>query len=123
MGRSFRSRLRPPADDIGQRTARLPFVEAGRTECVGTIQPLERLQRRMRDANRPGIAVREGLDIDPLPVRGLRSVLPALQQAFDDPPRPRPFDVSTTVGSVMTLSVAGFVISASTRGHKSGPSP
>ncbi len=89
VGRPFRSRLRHPADDIGQCTALLPFVETECTQLIGKIQQLERLQRRMLDADRPGIAVLERLDIDPLPVRGLRSVLLALQQAFDDPPRLR----------------------------------
>ena len=41
------------------------------------------------DPYRARIAVREGLDSDPLPVRGLRSVLLALQQAFGNPPRLR----------------------------------
>ncbi len=89
VGRPFRSRLCHPADDIGQCTALLPFVETECTQLIGKIQQLERLQRGMLNANRPGIAVLEGMDIDPLPVRGLRSVLLALQQAFDDPPRLR----------------------------------
>jgi len=105
MGRPFRSRLRPPADDIGQCTALLPFVETECTQLIGKIQPLERLESRMLDPDRPRIAVLEGMDIDPLPVRGLRSVLLTLQQAFSNPPCPRPFDVSISVGSVMKLSV------------------
>ncbi len=68
VGRPFRSRLRHPADDIGQRAALLPFVETECTQLIGKIQKLERLQRRMFDTNRPRVAVLEGLDIDPLPV-------------------------------------------------------
>ncbi len=68
VGRPFRSRLRHPADDIGQRAALLPFVETECTQLIGKIQQLERLQRRMFDTNRPRVAVLEGLDIDPLPV-------------------------------------------------------
>ncbi len=45
--------------------------------------------RRMFDTNRPRVAVLEGMDIDPLPVRRLRSVLLTLQPAFGNPSRLR----------------------------------
>ncbi len=123
VGRPFRSRLRHPADDIGQRAALLPFVETECTQLIGKIQQLERLQRCMFDTNRPGVAVLEGLDIDPLPVRCAERTILTLQPAFGNPPRHRPFDISISAGSVMKLSVAWFVISSSTRGHNNGQSP
>ena len=43
----------------------------------------------MPGADRPGVAVPEGVDIDRLPVRRLRRPLPALQKALRDPPRLR----------------------------------
>ncbi len=48
VGRPFRSRLRHPADDIGQRTALLPFVETECTQLIGKIQQLERQVRASR---------------------------------------------------------------------------
>ena len=52
----------------GQHTARLPCVQTECTQLIGTIQPLEGFESGMLDADRPGVAVREGLDSDPLPV-------------------------------------------------------
>ncbi len=134
-----RSRLRPPPRAIGlQPVNAQPGCRVLRPSAQSVLGRSSRLSagfgrrdRRMRDAVRSvqgahrcseGTGQRPAPS-DPLPVRRLRSVLLALQQAFGNPSRHRSLDVSTAVGSVLTLSVAGCVINASTRGHNNGQSP